>query len=177
MAPLAAWSNHAEADCPEEHVQADDHGVQDNEDTPLHFFVQLPGCKVEAESHDEDRKPQGRVIMMDIGDTAHGKEWQVMQGPTNNWVNTGVVNLINVGLLQVGVPALPSNSVEDDNQTEDSETGSATPVDEGITEKEILHDLRLLVNVYHVVDDYELTVVVPSTHAETNVKERPLPEG
>lgn len=49
--------------------------------------------------------------MMDVGHTTHGDEGNVVEYPTDDGVDTGVVNLIHVGLLQVIVAALPAHGI------------------------------------------------------------------
>jgi hypothetical protein len=86
------------------------------------------------------------------------------------------VNLINIGLLQVGVATLPTDGVEQDNETKDAETGGAAPVDEWVAKEKILDDCAVLAKVHLQTTMRGLTVVVPSAHAETNMEKRPLPE-
>lgn len=96
--------------------------------------------------------------MVDVGDTGHGDEWEVVQEPTDDWVDSGIVDMVDVVLGQLVVATLPADGVPCDDQSEESERGGAAPVDEGVAEKEILDN-----------------AVVPATHAETNIKKRPLP--
>jgi hypothetical protein len=115
MRPLAAGPNHSEADSPEKPVQSNGDNVQDAEDTPLHLLVQSPCCPIEAEAHYHDREPKCRVVMMDIGNTTHSQEGKIVQCPSDDGIDTGVVDLVKVGLLQVVVTTLPAHGVPDDN--------------------------------------------------------------
>jgi hypothetical protein len=63
-----------------------------------------------------------------------------VQEPPDNGVETGVVELIDVGLLEVIVAALPADEVPEDHKGEDAEGGGAAPVDGGVAEEEILYD-------------------------------------
>lgn len=78
--------------------------------------------------------------MVYIGDTAHRHEGDVMQNPANDRINTSIVDLINVRLLEIVVTALPANKVEDDNESEYNKTGSTTPVNCRVAEKEVFND-------------------------------------
>lgn len=144
MTPLAGRSDHAEADRSEEPVKSDNDGVQNAKDSPLNLPVKPPRGPIRAETHYDDREPQRRVIMMDVGDTTHGDEGDVVQDPSNERVDARVVNLVHVGLLQVVVATLPAHGVEEHNEAEDTQTGSANPVDKWVAEKEVLHDCDML---------------------------------
>lgn len=78
--------------------------------------------------------------MVNIGDTAHGNKWEVVQHPADDGIDAGVVDLVDVGLLQVGVATLPAHGVEDDDKHEDAETGGTTPIDERVTKEEVFYD-------------------------------------
>lgn len=96
--------------------------------------------------------------MVDVGDTSHDDEGQVVEEPANDGVDAGVVDLVNVELGKLPVPSLPAEDVPDGQKTKDTEPGSRAPIDEGVAEKEVLDDL-----------------VVPAAHPETNVQNGPLP--
>jgi hypothetical protein len=144
VGPLAARSNHTEADGPEEPVQPNDYGIENGKDAPLYLLVERPRHPIHTETHNDDGKPECRVVMMDVGDTAHSNEWNVVQYPSNQRVDTRVVNLVHVGLLQVGVTTLPADGVENNEENKDSKTGGANPVDEWIAKKEVLDDCGVL---------------------------------
>jgi hypothetical protein len=175
MTPLAGRSDHTKADRPEEPVEEDDGGVHDAEDRPFDPLVQAPSCKVDTATHNDDCKPQSRIVVMDIGYTTHSNEREVMQHPPDDGVEAGVVELIDFRLLQVVVAALPAHGVEEHEQYVDSKAGGADPVDERVAEKEVFYDWILLEHIQPSQGE-GLTVVVPATHAETNIKDRPLPE-
>lgn len=86
------------------------------------------------------------------------------------------MNLIHIGLLQVSIATLPSYGVEQDEEAEDTQTGGAAPVDKWITKEEVLDNCDLLEVCYLYVRINLLTVVIPTAHTETNVKDWPLPE-
>ena len=94
--PLAAGSDHTEGDGTEEHVQADDDGVQNGEDGPLYLLTELSRGEVEAEAHDDDGEPQRGVVVVHVGDTTHGDEGCVVKGPADDGVDTSVVDLVNL---------------------------------------------------------------------------------
>ena len=57
------------------------------------------------------------------------------------------------------VASLPSNQIPADEQAEENKTSSTTPVDDGISKKEVLRDM-----------------IVPAAHPEADVQDGPLPE-
>jgi hypothetical protein len=140
VAPLLARSNHAKRDGPEQPVKTNNNRVQYGKDGPADLVVQFPRRPVKTETHSQDSEPQGRVVVVNVGNTTHGHEREVVQNPANDRVKSRVVNLVNFRLLEVVVPALPADNVVDDNEAEDSETGCATPVHKRIAEKEVLDD-------------------------------------
>jgi hypothetical protein len=82
--------------------------------------------------------------VVDVGHTAHGHEGEVVQHPADDGVDTRVVDLVNLRLLQVVVAALPADQVPGNNEAEDAKTGSAAPVDEWVTKEEVLDDCSLV---------------------------------
>jgi hypothetical protein len=82
--------------------------------------------------------------MMDVSDTAHGNERNVVKYPTDDWINTRVVDLVHVGLLQVVVAALPAHGVPENDESKYAKTGSAAPVNEGVTKEEVLDNFVML---------------------------------
>lgn len=78
--------------------------------------------------------------MVDVRDTAHDDEGQVVQKPADDGVDTGVVDLIDVGLLELVETALPADCVPANEEGEESERGSAAPVYSWVAEEEVLYD-------------------------------------
>lgn len=75
--------------------------------------------------------------MVHIGDTTHSHKGKIVQDPADDWVESGVVDLVNFSGLEVVVAALPANQVEGDNKDENSKTGCATPVDCRVSKEEV----------------------------------------
>lgn len=151
-------SLHTEGDgseCPE---QTNDDRVENSVDAVLDGAREAAGNPVGAEGETEDGKVKSRVVVVDVGNTTHGHERCVVENPTNNRVNTSVVNLVHVLLRELVVATLPANEVVGEKKTESRNRSGTGPVDEGITKKEVLDN-----------------VVVPAAHAETNIEKRPLP--
>lgn len=96
---------------------------------------------------------------MNISHSSHDDEWQIVQDPSNYWVKTGIMNVVDIGLAEILVAALPSQKVPDKQQAESDQTGGTSPVDEWVTEKVVFHN-----------------TIVPGAHAQTDVENRPLPE-
>lgn len=153
MLPLAAWADHSEGDSPEEPVETNDQSVQESEDCPLVLLLQASCGPVQTETHDNDGKPQCWVVVMDICNATHGNERNVVQDPSNGRIDCRVMDLVNIGLLQIVVSTLPAYDVENHDEAKDTKTGSTAPVDCRVSKEKVLDD-----------------IIVPSTHAETDVK-------
>lgn len=97
--------------------------------------------------------------MVHIGDSSHCHKRQVVQEPANYRVDTGVMDLIDIGRFQLIIPALPTDQIPEHHYCKDSERCRRTPVDQGVAKKEILHNR-----------------IVPTTHTEANMEDGPLPE-
>ena len=97
--------------------------------------------------------------MVDISDTRHSNERHVVQEPSNDRVDTGIMDVIDIGLLELVIASLPANEVPGDHQGEYAERGCGAPVYEGVAQEEILDDC-----------------IVPTTHSEADIEYRPLPE-
>lgn len=82
-----------------------------------------------------------------------------MEEPAKHRVQGCVVDLVDILLFELGVSALPSDKVPDNHECNYAQGGSRAPVDERISEKEVLDD-----------------GVIPATHTKTNMKKRPFPE-
>ena len=80
--------------------------------------------------------------MMHISDPRHGDKRNVVQEPSDDGIQPGVVNLVNVGRLELLVASLPSNEVPGDNGDKDAETGRRAPVDDRIAEQKVLDDWK-----------------------------------
>ena len=48
---------------------------------------------------------------MDVGDTGHGDEGYVVQYPTDCRVDAGVVDMVDLVLLEIVVPTLPAHQI------------------------------------------------------------------
>lgn len=68
------------------------------------------------------------------------------------------MNVVNLVLAEIVDTSLPSKDVPDNDKASNSKRSSRTPVDERVTEEEVLDD-----------------IITPTAHTETDVKERPLP--
>ena len=96
--------------------------------------------------------------MVDVSDTGHGDERQVVQEPAEDGVDAGVVELVDLRPGELLVAALPADGVPGEHAEEEDDGEGRAPVDERVAEEEVLDD-----------------VVVPAAHAESDVEERPLP--
>ena len=155
---LLVRTHHSPADGHEEGVKPDNRRIKDTIANALGKLA--PGSEepVGKEAEREDGKVESRVVVMDVGDTAHDDEGQIVEEPSDDRVDSGVVDLVNAVLVELVVTTLPAESVPDNEKAKDAETGSGAPVDERVAKQEILDGL-----------------VVPAAHSQANVKDRPLP--
>jgi hypothetical protein len=111
VAVLTVWTDHSPADWHEQDVKANGCGIQDTIDGVLHRLVFISQQPIGKKSKVEDGKVKGWVVVVDIGDTSHGDEWQVVEEPTKDWIKRRVVDLINIGFREVTIAPLPSDEV------------------------------------------------------------------
>lgn len=117
----------------------DDH-VQDGVHSSGDFHVQVPSDPVDAKAKCEDCIIKRRVIMMNVGHSCHDDEGKIVQNPTNGWIKSRVVDLIDVLLVQFLIASLPAKKVPDEQQSEANETCGTSPVHKRISKKVVLHD-------------------------------------
>lgn len=108
---MAVGPDHSPGDGHEQDVEADNRGVKDTVNGELDRLWSSPENPIGAETESEDGKVQRRVVVVDIGDSCHGNEWEVVEEPSNDWVNTRVVNLVNLGLVEIDEAALPADEI------------------------------------------------------------------
>lgn len=159
IAVLPIGSHHTPRNRHEEHVQPNSRRIQKaiNSDLKVLNLASKDPIRYEAES--ENSEVERGIVVMDISDTSHSHEWHVVQEPSNNGVDTSIVDLINVDLLELVVTALPADQVPGYHEGENAEGGRRAPVHEWVAEEEVLDN-----------------GVVPTAHTETDVENRPLPE-
>lgn len=156
---MAVGPDHSPGDGHEQDVEADNCGVKDTVNGELDRLWFSPEDPIGAETESEDGKVQRRVVVMDIGDSCHCNEWEVVEEPSNHWVDTGVVDLVDLRLVEIDVAALPADEIPYNNKSKEGESGGRSPVHEWVTEEEIFDD-----------------GIVPAAHTQANVQDRPLPE-
>lgn len=96
---------------------------------------------------------------MYVSDSSHGNKWQIVEEPANCWVDTSIVDLVNVPLAELAIASLPTDQIPDDNESYDAERGCRAPVDDWIAKKEVFGN-----------------VVLPRAHAKADIEDGPLPE-
>jgi hypothetical protein len=149
---------HTEAESAEEPEHGKDSDVKDSEDRPLNALAKIASVPVEAEARAQDGEVESRVVVVNVGDTGHGDEGQVVQEPAEHGVDAGVVEVVDLGPGELVVAALPADRVPGDHAEEEDDREGRAPVDERVAEQEVLDD-----------------VVVPAAHTKTDVQEGPLP--
>lgn len=122
----------------EEDIETDGGCVQKAIDSELNILDLVLERPVRDEAEGQDGEVQCRVIVVDIGNTSHGNEWQVMQKPSNDGVETGIMDLVEVRLLELIVAALPADEIPCNHEAENAEGCGREPIDEWISEKEVL---------------------------------------
>lgn len=115
-------------------------------------------------------------IVMHVSHTRHRDKGNVMQDPADERIKPGVMDLVNVTLLKFVISPLPSNQIPSNQCYHYTKTCGRSPVYDRVTQQEIFHNLmknKLLASkaVLEV-----LTVIVPCTHSESDIEDRPLPE-
>lgn len=68
----------------------------------------------------QDGKVESRIIVVNVGDTGHDNKWQVVQEPSDDRVETSVVDMIDIRLAELLETALPTNKVPDDSESDES---------------------------------------------------------
>lgn len=131
--PLPVWSLHTKHDVFEHDKQRDYSNIERYIYGPLYLCAESSGNPVNTESGCQDGKVKSRVIVVDVGDTSHDDEWEVVEDPADQWVDTSVVDLIDFTGTEIHITTLPTDEVPSDDQAESQETGSTSPVNEGIS--------------------------------------------
>lgn len=151
-------ADHSPADGHEEDVKSNNRRIKDTIGNALGKLALGSEEPVSKETEAEDGEVERRVIVMDVGDTAHNDEGQVVEEPADDRVDSGVVDLVNAILAELLVATLPAESVPNNKKAKYTKSGGGAPVDERIAKQEILDSL-----------------VIPAAHSQANVKNRPLP--
>lgn len=159
MLPLKVRTLHAENEGAEEDEKTDDSNIKSTVDRPLVDRTESLGRPVHSKSSGQNCEVQGWIVVVDVGDTCHGHERKVVEEPAYYWIKTRDPDVVNILHRKVIIATLPANKVPNDYQAEESQGSCTAPVNNGISKEEVLDDL-----------------VVPRTHAETNIEDGPLPE-
>ncbi|KAI7969740.1 hypothetical protein EIK77_006688 [Talaromyces pinophilus] len=130
--PLSVWSLHTKNNVLEDDEQSNYSNIEGYIDGPLNLGAEFSSNPVNAESGCQDSEVERRVIMMNVGDTSHNDEWEVVENPTDRWVDTSVVDLIDFTGTEIHVTTLPTDEVPSEDQAETQKTGSTSPVNEGV---------------------------------------------
>ncbi|KAI7092146.1 glycosyltransferase family 39 protein [Hortaea werneckii] len=124
----------------------------------LRCFSCIPGEPVQAEAAGQYGEVKSRVIVVHVGDTRHGHEGKIVEEPTQDRVDTRVVEVIELLPCEFIVATLPADSIPNDHADEKDDRESRAPVDRWVAEQEVFDN-----------------VVVPAAHTQANVEKRPLP--
>jgi hypothetical protein len=153
------WSFHSPGDGHEQDVQPNSRRIQETVDSDLQVLILALEHPVCNEAKGKDGEVESRIVVVDIGDTSHSHEGTVVQEPSDHGVDTGVVDLVDVYLLELSITTLPAYEIPCDHECQDTKGSGRTPVDERVAEEEIFDN-----------------VVVPAAHTESDVQNGPLPE-
>lgn len=137
MVPLRIWSDHAESDGAEVDEKSEGDSVEDAVDGPLDLCARVPGEPIDQEREGKDSKVEGREVMVNVCDTSHGNEWEVVEEPADDGVDSRVVNLVDFRRLELHISTLPTNKVPSDDEADTDERGGGRPVDEGVAQEEV----------------------------------------
>lgn len=155
---LLVVSSHTPADGDEQDVESDNDRVQDAIDDTLQNGSAVSHGPINQEAQRQDGEIQGRVVVVHVGDTRHDDKRKIVQEPADDGVDTGIMDLFNLFVVQLSVSTLPSYNVPDHDEADEAERYRAAPVDEGVTKEEVLDN-----------------VVIPTAHTKSHVKDGPLP--
>jgi hypothetical protein len=155
---LLVVASHAPANGDEVNVKADNDGVENAIHDGLDGLVAVASEPVNKEAKVENGKVESRVVVMHVSNTSHDNKRKIVKEPAGKGVQCRVVNVVNLVLAEIVDTSLPSKNVPDDDKASNSKRSSRTPVDERVTEEEVLDD-----------------IITPPAHTETDMKERPLP--
>jgi len=158
MAPLLMATLHTKAESAEEPEHGKDSDVKNGEDGPLHALAKVASVPVKAEAGAQNGEVESRVVVVDVGYTSHGHEWEIVQEPAEHGVDARVVEVVDLGPGKLVVAALPADRVPGDHDEEEADGERGTPVDKRVAKQEVLDN-----------------VVVPAAHTETDVQKGPLP--
>jgi hypothetical protein len=158
VAVLASRSSHAKRNGAEQDKETDGDRVNQAVQDVADFLGDSLAKMVEQEPEHQDGEVERGVVVVDVSDTAHGNEREEMEDPADEGVDARVVELVNLILAKVVVTALPPDKVNDHRGHKQSQTCGGSPVDERVTQQEVLDDL-----------------VVPAAHSQSNVQNGPLP--
>jgi len=151
-------ASHTPADRDEVDVKADDDGVQNAIHNGLDGVVAVACEPINKEAKVENGEVKSRVVVVHVSNTSHDNKGKVVQEPAGQRIQSCVVDVVDLALGEIVNASLPSKDVPDDDQTGNTKRSGGAPVDERVAEKEVLDD-----------------VIAPTTHAKTDVEERPLP--
>jgi len=118
VAEIFIRSLHSPTDGHEVDVQTSGDGVEASIDGILDLLNLVAEDPVSEEAEVEDCEIQSRVVVMDVSDTSHSHEGDVVQEPANDWVDGRIVDLIDILLLELGVTALPSDKIPDNKEAD-----------------------------------------------------------
>jgi hypothetical protein len=155
---LLVVASHTPANRDEVNVKADNDGVENAIHNGLDGLVAVASEPVNKEAKVENGEVESRVVVMHVSNTSHNNKRKVVKKPAGQGVQCRVVNVVNLVLAEIVDTSLPSKDVPDNDQAGDSKRSGRTPVDERVTEEEVLDD-----------------IITPTAHTETDVKEWPLP--
>lgn len=158
MLPLLIVPLHSKAESSKQPEQPNHNNIQRSEDPRLHALVQVPRVPIHNKPTRQDGEIQRGIVVVHIGNTSHGEERHVVQEPSNQRVQSRVVELVDLCPGELIVSTLPADGVPSNHTEEESDGKGRPPVDGRVPKEEVLDD-----------------GVVPSTHAETDVEKWPLP--
>ena len=114
VSPLSIVALHTEHNGPKQPEETDNGRIEYGVDAPLYPSIQLLRHPIHTEASGQDSEVQCGIVMMDVGDTRHGDERKIVQEPADDWVEAGVVDVVNVLHTEFAVAALPANQIPQD---------------------------------------------------------------
>ena len=124
VAVFLVWPNHSPRNWHKENVESDGSGVQNTVNDILYNLVLRSHDPIHNEAEVENGKVESWIVVMNVSNTCHGDEWEVVEEPSDDWVDGSVMDLVDIDLLELGVASLPADKVPDYQQSGDTKGSS-----------------------------------------------------
>lgn len=108
-------ASHSPADGDEVDVETNDDGIKDAVNNALDGVVAVASEPVNKEAKVEDGEVKGRVVVVHVSDTSHDNKRKIVKEPTGQGIDSRVVNMVDLILVEVVETSLPSKDVPEND--------------------------------------------------------------